>query len=186
MHGTVAARREQHESNSDVDGCARADGRGGLVGFSVNHSIVIFDRIRENLRNRRGGEAFSELSERSMTEGFDRAVNTSFAVMLALLMMVLFGGKTLRLFDVALLFGMAFGTYSSVFVASRLVVLLEQRAGGVRSAERGGQTADGGRRTADGTAALPSLPSAVSGPPSIPHSAPAGRIRPRRRGRRQG
>jgi preprotein translocase subunit SecF len=62
-----------------------------------------------------------------MTESFDRSVNTSVAVMLALLAMVVFGGDTLRLFNIALLFGMAVGTYSSVFVATPLVVLLAQR-----------------------------------------------------------
>jgi SecD/SecF fusion protein len=101
----------------------------GLLGFSVNDTIVIYDRIRENLGRRQKGESFSEVSDRSMTESFDRSVNTSFAVILALLMMVIFGGDTLRLFNVALLFGMVIGTYSSVFVASPLVVLLEQAAG---------------------------------------------------------
>ena len=97
----------------------------GLLGFSVNDTIVIYDRIRENLGpRRRKGETLPEVADRSMTESFDRSINTSFAVMLALLAMVLFGGETLRLFNVALLFGMAVGTYSSVFIASPLVVLL--------------------------------------------------------------
>jgi preprotein translocase subunit SecD len=96
----------------------------GLLGFSVNDTIVIYDRIRENLERRRKGESFSDITDRSMTESFDRSVNTSFAIILALLAMAVFGGETLRLFNIALLFGMAIGTYSSVFVASPLVVLL--------------------------------------------------------------
>lgn len=99
----------------------------GLLGFSVNDTIVIYDRIRENLGRRRKGETFAEVSDRSMTESFDRSVNTSVAIMLALAAMVLFGGETLRLFNIALLFGTAVGTYSSVFVATPLVVLLAQR-----------------------------------------------------------
>ncbi|MCC2670146.1 MAG: protein translocase subunit secF/protein translocase subunit secD [Armatimonadetes bacterium] len=101
----------------------------GLLGFSVNDTIVIYDRLRENLGRRRKGETFPEVSDRSMTESFDRSVNTSVAVMLALAAMVVFGGETLRLFNIALLFGMAVGTYSSVFVATPLVVLLERAAG---------------------------------------------------------
>src|SRR6185295_8633956 len=108
----------------------------GLLGFSVNDTIVIYDRIRENLARRRG-EPFSEVTDRSMTESFDRSVNTSFAVMLALMMMVIFGGETLRLFNVALLFGMAIGTYSSVFVASPLVVLLARRREATEQRSRG-------------------------------------------------
>ncbi|HTE18030.1 MAG TPA: protein translocase subunit SecF, partial [Armatimonadota bacterium] len=100
----------------------------GLLGFSVNDTIVIYDRIRENLGRRRKGETFAEVSDRSMTESFDRSVNTSFAIMLALAAMVVFGGETLRLFNIALLFGMAIGTYSSVFVATPLVVLLARQA----------------------------------------------------------
>jgi len=96
----------------------------GLLGFSVNDTIVIYDRIRENLARRRKDETLSQVCDRSMTESFDRSVNTSVAVMLALLAMVVFGGETLRLFNIALLFGMAVGTYSSVFVATPLVVLL--------------------------------------------------------------
>jgi protein-export membrane protein SecD/preprotein translocase SecF subunit len=104
----------------------------GLLGFSVNDTIVIYDRIRENLHpnRRRKGETFAEVSDRSMTESFDRSFNTSFAIMLALAAMVIFGGETLRLFNVALLFGMAIGTYSSVFVASPLVVMMEEGAHG--------------------------------------------------------
>lgn len=96
----------------------------GLLGFSVNDTIVIYDRVRENLAARRRGESFAALTDRSLTESFDRSVNTSFAIMLALLAMVVFGGETLRLFNIALLFGMAVGTYSSVFVATPLVVRL--------------------------------------------------------------
>jgi SecD/SecF fusion protein len=105
----------------------------GLLGFSVNDTIVIYDRVRENLARRRPRETLAEVADRSMTESFDRSVNTSFAVMLALLAMVLFGGETLRLFNLALLFGMAVGTYSSVFVATPLVVLLAGTEGGTRS-----------------------------------------------------
>jgi protein-export membrane protein SecD/preprotein translocase SecF subunit len=98
-----------------------------VIGFSVHDTIVVYDRIRENLRHRRRGETFADVSDRSITQTFDRSLNTSLTVLLVVAALVLFGGSSVRLFNVALLVGIAIGTYSSIFVASPLVVFLEQR-----------------------------------------------------------
>ncbi len=98
-----------------------------ILGFSVHDTIVVYDRIRENLLHRRKGETFAEISDRSITQTFDRSLNTSFTVLLVIAALVVFGGESIRLFNIALLFGVAIGTYSSIFVASPLVVSLEQR-----------------------------------------------------------
>jgi preprotein translocase SecF subunit len=96
-----------------------------VLGFSVHDTIVVYDRIREQLHNRRRGESFADVSDRSITQTFDRSINTSFTVLLVVAALVLFGGETVRLFNIALLIGIGIGTYSSVFVASPLVVALE-------------------------------------------------------------
>jgi len=99
-----------------------------ILGFSVHDTIVVYDRIRENLHHRLRGETFADVSDRSITQTFDRSINTSFTVLLVVAALVLFGGESIRLFNVALLFGIAIGTYSSIFVASPLVVLMERNS----------------------------------------------------------
>jgi predicted RND superfamily exporter protein len=99
-----------------------------ILGFSVHDTIVVYDRVRENLRHRQRGETFADVSDRSITQTFDRSINTSFTVLLVVAALVFFGGESIRLFNVALLFGIALGTYSSIFVASPLVVLMEQNS----------------------------------------------------------
>jgi len=97
-----------------------------VIGFSVHDTIVVYDRIRENLRNRQRGEAFEDVANKSITQTFDRSINTSFTVVLVLAALLFFGGSVTKLFNVALLAGIVIGTYSSVFVASPLVVLWEK------------------------------------------------------------
>jgi preprotein translocase SecF subunit len=99
-----------------------------ILGFSVNDTIVVYDRIRENLRNRKRGETFADIGDRSITQTFDRSLNTSLTVLMVIGMMVAFGGDTIRLFSIALLLGIAVGTYSSIFVATPLVVMMERAA----------------------------------------------------------
>ncbi len=98
-----------------------------ILGFSVHDTIVVYDRIRENLRHRKKAETFAEVSDRSITQTFDRSINTSLTVLLVVFALVVMGGDSVRLFNIALLFGIAIGTYSSIFVASPLVVLIEQK-----------------------------------------------------------
>ncbi|MBI3910767.1 MAG: protein translocase subunit SecD [Armatimonadetes bacterium] len=97
-----------------------------IIGFSVHDTIVVFDRIRENLRNRLPRETLIDLVNRSVTQTFDRSINTSLTVILVLLALLVLGGESIKPFNAALLAGIAIGTYSSIFVASPLVVLWER------------------------------------------------------------
>ncbi len=92
-----------------------------VLGFSVHDTIVVFDRIRENLTKFRG--SFDEIVNKSLNETIVRSINTSFTVLLVLLAIFLFGGETIKTFALALFLGIAVGTYSSIFVASPLLVV---------------------------------------------------------------
>mgnify|MGYP001122097899 CR=1 FL=1 len=91
-----------------------------VIGFSVHDTIVVFDRIRENLRRERG--EFEVVVNNSILETLARSLNTSLTVLLTLLALYLFGGESIRLFVLALLIGIASGTFSSIFTASPLLV----------------------------------------------------------------
>jgi preprotein translocase subunit SecF len=97
-----------------------------LVGFSVNDTIVIFDRIRENLRMHRRSNLY-DVTNDSINQTLSRTIITSGLVFLSVLALVLFGGEVLRGFSVALLIGIVFGTYSSVAIASPIMVWWQQR-----------------------------------------------------------
>jgi preprotein translocase subunit SecF len=86
----------------------------------------VFDRIRENLR-RGEGRDFSECVNVSLNQTLARSVNTSFTVVLVLVAMLLMGGVTIRDFLLVLLIGIISGTYSSIFIASQLLVTWEER-----------------------------------------------------------
>ena len=91
-----------------------------VIGFSVHDTIVVFDRIRENLRRQRGD--FETIVNTSTQETLARSLNTSVTVMLTLLALFLFGGHSIQMFVLALLIGIASGTYSSIFNASAMLV----------------------------------------------------------------
>jgi preprotein translocase subunit SecF len=93
-----------------------------VIGFSVHDTIVVFDRIRENLK-RVGGDNFSEVVNDSILQTLDRSLNTSLTVILVLIALLIFGGESIRWFVVALLIGVTSGTYSSIFNASPLLVV---------------------------------------------------------------
>ena len=97
-----------------------------VIGFSTHDTIVIFDRIRENLHHRAKGEAFDSLVNKSILQSFARSINTSLTVVLTLLAMFLFGAGNIKHFIVALLIGVVIGTYSSIFNASQLLVLWQR------------------------------------------------------------
>ncbi|HEY6232985.1 MAG TPA: protein translocase subunit SecF [Pyrinomonadaceae bacterium] len=97
-----------------------------LVGFSVNDTIVVFDRIRENRRLHRRDSLY-KITNDSINQTLSRTVITSGLVFLSVLAMVLFGGEVLRGFSLALLIGITFGTYSSIAIASPIMVWWEQR-----------------------------------------------------------
>ncbi|MEK7173269.1 MAG: protein translocase subunit SecF [Patescibacteria group bacterium] len=94
-----------------------------VFGYSINDSVVVFDRIRENLFKGKV-EHFSQIVDQSLNQTLGRSVNTSFTVLLVLAAILLFGGDTLRYFALALFLGVGFGTYSSIFIASLLVVTI--------------------------------------------------------------
>jgi preprotein translocase subunit SecF len=96
-----------------------------IIGFSVHDTIVVFDRIRENLK-KMGGADFSKTVNESIIQTIDRSLNTSLTVVLVLVALLLFGGESIRLFVIALLIGVISGTYSSIFNASPLLVLWQE------------------------------------------------------------
>lgn len=91
-----------------------------IVGYSVHDTIVIFDRIRENLKVRKKGEALDELVHHSIMQTLTRSVNTVMTVVFCLLALIFFGGVTVRSFMIMLLIGVISGAYSSIFNASPL------------------------------------------------------------------
>ena len=94
------------------------------LGLSVADTIVVFDRIRENL-SIKNGKTFSDIVGESLSQTFGRSINTSLVVLLMVLSLVFFGPQSTRLFSIVLAVGMFFGTYSSIFLASPLLVVAE-------------------------------------------------------------
>jgi len=97
-----------------------------VIGYSLNATIVIFDRVRENLRIRKG-ESLFDLLNRSLNETLARTIHTSATTLLALVTLFIFGGSTLRDFILVLLVGLTVGTYSSMMVANPLWWLWKER-----------------------------------------------------------
>jgi preprotein translocase subunit SecF len=95
-----------------------------IIGFSVHDTIVVFDRIRENLA-KHPDDSFEAIVDYSLAQTVVRSVNTSLTVIFTLLALVLFGGGSTRMFVLALLIGVVSGTYSSIFNASQLLVAWE-------------------------------------------------------------
>lgn len=110
-----------------------------LVGFSVNDTIVVFDRIRENRRLHRRDSLY-KITNDSINQTLSRTTITNGLVFLSVLAMVIFGGEVLRGFSLALTVGVIVGTYSSIAVASPIMVWWEQR---VEAAERAALVAPG-------------------------------------------
>ena len=97
-----------------------------ILGSSINDTIVVFDRIRENLRIR-GGQRFEEVVGHSIDQTLTRSINTSISLLVVLGAIFLFGGDSVKYFALALFLGTAFGTYSSICIASPLLVLIYKR-----------------------------------------------------------
>jgi len=95
-----------------------------ILGFSVHDTIVVFDRIRENLRKGMG-KSFEETVNISINQTITRSINTSLTVFLTLLAIYIFGGASTKYFALLLMLGIFFGTYSSIFVASSILVSWE-------------------------------------------------------------
>ncbi|MEN9523995.1 MAG: hypothetical protein RL536_64 [Candidatus Parcubacteria bacterium] len=97
-----------------------------VLGFSVHDTIVVFDRVRENLRLGSGNKAFSQIVGESISQTFTRSINTSLTTLIALIVLYIFGGSTTEHFSLALIIGIAAGTYSSIFIGSPLLVTIEK------------------------------------------------------------
>lgn len=100
-----------------------------ILGYSVNDTIVVFDRVRENLAANKAQEIvepFAKVVGRSLRQTLARSINTSLTTMLAVGALYIFGGDSTRYFALALLLGVAAGAYSSVFIASPLLVSIAQ------------------------------------------------------------
>ncbi|PKM76748.1 MAG: protein translocase subunit SecF [Firmicutes bacterium HGW-Firmicutes-15] len=97
-----------------------------IIGYSVNDTIVIFDRVRENLRMKKK-DALDVLLDKSIMQTLNRSINTVLTVLMPLITLLLFGGGTIKVFVVALLVGFLFGMYSSICVASPMYYEIKQR-----------------------------------------------------------
>lgn len=93
-----------------------------ILGFSVSDTVVIFDRIRENVIRNKTKEEFSKVVHKSVMQTLTRSLNTTFTVLLSLVAIYFFGGESLKYFSLALIIGIFLGAYSSIFVASPLIV----------------------------------------------------------------
>ncbi|WP_202395867.1 protein translocase subunit SecF [Stappia sediminis] len=100
-----------------------------IIGYSLNDTVVVYDRIRENLR-RYKKMALPELLDRSINEMLSRTVMTSVTTLLALIALYIFGGEVIRTFTLAMIFGIVIGTYSSIFLAAPMLIFLNLRPGG--------------------------------------------------------
>ena len=97
-----------------------------ILGYSVHDTIVIFDRVRENLRHRSKDESFDGIVNKSILQSFARSINTSLTLILTLVALLVFGAPVIQRFVTALLIGVALGTYSSMFNASQILVLWQR------------------------------------------------------------
>ena len=100
-----------------------------VLGFSVHDTIVVFDRVRENLKvskDKRDKKEFENIVGESINQTFVRSINTSLTTLLALVVLFIFGGEATKMFSLALLVGITAGTYSSVFLGSPLLVTVQK------------------------------------------------------------
>ena len=100
-----------------------------IVGYSLNDTIVIFDRIRENLKIERRRSPF-DIINLSVNQSLSRTLNTSVTTFIPVIILFLFGGSVLRPFSLALLVGVVVGTYSSMYIANPILHAWTVRAGG--------------------------------------------------------
>jgi preprotein translocase subunit SecF len=114
-----------------------------ILGYSVNESVVVFDRVRENFRNRRFRNAtVPQVLDNAITRTMSRTIITHGCTQLMVLSMLLFGGETLHYFALALTIGILFGIYSSVLVASPIVMWLGVSREDLVKAEKKSQTTE--------------------------------------------
>jgi SecD/SecF fusion protein len=105
-----------------------------IVGYSLNDTVVVYDRVRENLRKYKK-KAIPELLDMSINQMLSRTVLTSVTTLLALFSLYFFGGEVLASFTFAMIFGVFVGTYSSIFIAAPMLILFKLRPGQVAGAQ---------------------------------------------------
>ena len=109
-----------------------------IVGYSLNDTVVVYDRVRENLR-RYKKMSLPQLLNESINQTLSRTTMTSLTTLLALLALFMFGGEVIRSFTAAMIFGVVIGTYSSIFIAAPLLILFKMRASAMRPEGDDGQ-----------------------------------------------
>lgn len=98
-----------------------------IFGYSINDTVVIFDRIRENENRLRRGESYEDMVDKSVWQTMGRSIKTVLTVLIALLAILILGGESTRTFALAMLIGVASGAYSSIFNASQILVEIKLR-----------------------------------------------------------
>jgi len=99
-----------------------------VLGYSVSDTVVVFDRVRENILRGRFKDDFGTVVHKSIMQTLTRSLNTTFTTLLSLIAIYLFGGESIKYFALAMIMGIFLGAYSSIFVASPLLVWWNKRA----------------------------------------------------------
>ncbi|MEK7579979.1 MAG: protein translocase subunit SecF [Patescibacteria group bacterium] len=97
-----------------------------ILGYSINDTVVVYDRIRENVL-KKSGESFNQAVHKSVKQTLVRSISTSLTTLFAVIAIYIFGGPTLKNFSLALIIGIASGAYSSIFVASPILMLFHKK-----------------------------------------------------------
>jgi len=98
-----------------------------IIGFSVHDTIVVFDRIRENLKSQGRDDTFGDIADLSLNQTLSRSINTSISTLFTLVALYFLGAESLRIFIFALIIGIFVGTYSSIFIASPVLTIWQER-----------------------------------------------------------
>jgi preprotein translocase subunit SecF len=98
-----------------------------ILGYSVNDTIVVFDRVRENVFHQDRGDSFQVVAERGLQQSIARSINTSLSTLIPLFALYFFGAESIQWFVLTLIVGLAIGTYSSLFLATPLLVYWRKR-----------------------------------------------------------
>lgn len=109
-----------------------------VFGYSINDTVIIFDRIRENELKMRRGDDYEDMVDKSIWQTMRRSINTVITVLIALLSIFVFGGESTRLFSLAMLLGVFSGAYSSIFIASQILLEIKKH---MKNPRKGGKAA---------------------------------------------
>ncbi|MDR1603384.1 MAG: protein translocase subunit SecD [Gracilibacteraceae bacterium] len=104
-----------------------------VFGYDINDTVVIYDRIRENEKKLKRRDSFEDMVDKSIWQTMGRSVNTTLAMMIALFSILILGGESTRLFAAAMIVGVAYGAYSTIFLSSQLVLELKKLFGEKRA-----------------------------------------------------